>query len=58
VADARECPLCATAMRLNIKRTSDRVPGTNEIKVREDAEWICPECDHFEEAELDNRRED
>jgi transposase len=33
---ARECPMCGEMMRLQV------------AKVRE---WVCPECDYFEEAD-------
>lgn len=32
------------------------VPGTTEPKRRRASEWVCPECDHFEEVEDDGRR--
>ena len=47
----KECPLCAEAMQLVTRETVSRVPGsTQEIRtvVRE---WVCRECDYFEEAE-------
>jgi len=48
---AKECPMCGEFMRRVTRETVSRVPGTpQEIKtpVRE---WICPECDYFEEDE-------
>jgi C4-type Zn-finger protein len=47
----KECPLCGEFMRLVERETVSRVPGTaQEVKtlVRE---WVCPECDYFEEEE-------
>ena len=47
----KECPLCGEPMRLDIRETVTRLPGsTQEIKsaVRE---WVCRECDYFEDAE-------
>ena len=38
-------------MRLRTREQTDRVPGTREVKTIPVREWICPECDHFEEAE-------
>jgi len=43
--------MCAEFMKLETREAVARVPGTaQEIKtpVRE---WVCPECDYFEEAE-------
>ena len=41
-----ECPLCGEAMRLS-EREVREMNGT----VRQVREWICPECDYFEEAD-------
>jgi hypothetical protein len=38
-------------MRLDIREVRDRVPGSSQMAVRVAREWICPECDYFEEAE-------
>lgn len=53
----RECPLCGENMRVVERQTTDRVPGTNESTVRRSWEWICPECDYFEEADMPVSRE-
>jgi hypothetical protein len=47
----KECPLCGEVMRLKVRKVRDSVPGGGQGTVRELREWICPECDHFEEAE-------
>jgi acetone carboxylase gamma subunit len=47
----RECPLCGESMRLSIREIQERVPGQSHGSVRLVREWICPECDYFEEAE-------
>jgi rubredoxin len=47
----RECPLCGAEMRLKVTETSVRMPGESRSSTRELREWVCPECDHFEEAE-------
>ena len=44
----RECPMCGESMRLSIREVQD-VNGT----IRQIREWICPECDYFEEAETE-----
>ena len=47
----KECPLCGETMRLDVKEIRDPVPGRGQSAVRVSREWICPECDYFEEAE-------
>jgi YgiT-type zinc finger domain-containing protein len=49
--DAKECPLCGTKMRAHTRERTDRVPGLRETKVSRVSEWVCPECDYFEEVE-------
>ena len=51
VADIKECPLCGETMRLTFREQSDRVPGTGQTTIRTVREWVCPECDYWEEAE-------
>ena len=46
----KECPLCGENMRLNAREIQDRVPGQGQTTVRMAREWVCPECDYFEEA--------
>jgi len=47
----RECPMCAETMHLVTREMVDRVPGTSEQKTTKLIEWVCPECDYFEEAD-------
>jgi len=47
----KECPLCGETMRLTVREVRDPIPGGNETAVRVAREWVCPECDYFEEAE-------
>ena len=54
VYDARmpkECPMCGEFMRLVTSETIARVPGTSQEVKTPVREWVCPECDYFEEAE-------
>ena len=30
---------------------TERLPGTPQAATRKFLEWVCPECDYFEEAE-------
>ena len=48
---AKECPLCGETMRLREREVIDRVPGTSQTKATTYREWVCPECDYFEETE-------
>jgi C4-type Zn-finger protein len=47
----KECPLCGETMRLSVREVRDTIPGSGQPAVRLTREWICPECDYFEEAE-------
>jgi ssDNA-binding Zn-finger/Zn-ribbon topoisomerase 1 len=47
----KECPLCTGTMRLRESQTTDRVPGNPSATTRTTREWVCPDCDYFEEAE-------
>ena len=47
----RDCPMCGETMRLTEKQVTERVPGTPQTAVATTREWICPECDYFEDAE-------
>mgnify|MGYP007124153874 FL=1 len=33
----------------------DRIPGTGETNPRKVSEWVCPECDYFEEIEKEEK---
>ena len=43
--------MCGEAMRLREQVVTDRVPGTSQLKTATYREWVCPECDYFEEVE-------
>jgi len=47
----KECPLCGETMRLSVREIRDTIPGAGQATVRITREWVCPECDYFEEAE-------
>ena len=47
----KECPLCGETMRLSVREIQERTHGGGPPSVRVVREWICPECDYFEEAE-------
>jgi len=47
----KDCPQCGEAMRLTERQLVDRVPGTSQTKTTKIREWVCPECDYFEDAD-------
>jgi YgiT-type zinc finger domain-containing protein len=47
----KECPLCGETMRLHVRQVIDTVPGSGQTTTRELREWVCPECDYWEESE-------
>jgi len=51
VPDTKECPLCGETMHLRVTATPVRVPGNPNATTRTTREWVCAECDYFEEDE-------
>jgi YgiT-type zinc finger domain-containing protein len=47
----KECPMCGENMSLSVREVQESLPGRPETRTREVREWVCPECDYFEEAE-------
>ena len=47
----KDCPMCGDPMRLRHSEQTDRVPGRPQAATTKLREWVCPECDYFEEAE-------
>jgi uncharacterized protein with PIN domain len=47
----RECPLCGTNMRRVTRQVTTQIPGTAQAKTTTYEEWVCPDCDYFEEVE-------
>jgi acetone carboxylase gamma subunit len=47
----KECPLCGETMRLSVREIQDRGHAYGQPGVRQVREWICPECDYFEETD-------
>jgi C4-type Zn-finger protein len=47
----KECPLCGDHMQLHTRETVSRVPGTAQEVRTVVREWVCRECDYFEEVE-------
>jgi len=49
--EMQECPLCGGTMRLRTTNTVARIPGNPQDTIQSSTEWVCPDCDYFEEAE-------
>jgi C4-type Zn-finger protein len=49
----KECPLCGEMMQLRERQVTDRVPGYAQIKTTKSVEWLCQECDYYEEFDED-----
>ncbi len=50
---SKECPMCGEFMRLVTHEVVSRVPGTSQVVKRPAHEWVCPECDYFEDVEAE-----
>jgi rubredoxin len=46
----KECPLCGGTMQLNETRSMTSLPGAATPVVQTSREWVCPDCDYFEDA--------
>jgi transposase len=51
--EQRECPLCGATMYLKETETVSQIPGNPKPTTRSHREWICSDCDNFEEADDD-----
>jgi C4-type Zn-finger protein len=47
----KECPLCGDGMTLQTRETVTRVPGSAQEIRTVVQEWVCRECDYFEDAD-------
>jgi hypothetical protein len=47
----RECPLCGGTMQLKTSETVVHIPGNPRAIKKSSKEWLCPDCDYFEEVE-------
>jgi hypothetical protein len=48
---AKECPLCGTMMRVHDRQAVVQIPGNPNATTKQAREWVCPDCDYFEEIE-------
>jgi YgiT-type zinc finger domain-containing protein len=54
MAGTRECPLCGGTMHLKQTTVVTRIPGYVDTKPKQVVEWVCSDCDYFEEADGEN----
>jgi C4-type Zn-finger protein len=47
----KECPMCGESMVLRARETVTRVPGSSQEIRTVVQEWVCRECDYFEDAD-------
>ena len=52
----KECPLCGGTMKATPRQMITQVPGNPSATTRTTMEWVCPDCDYFEEAEEESGR--
>jgi C4-type Zn-finger protein len=48
----KECPLCGELMDLTQTQSSTQVPGNPKPTILVVSEWVCKDCEYFEEAGL------
>ena len=51
--EGKECPMCGEFMRLVMREQHRARPRLAETSHALVAEWICPDCDYFEDADDD-----
>jgi transposase len=49
--EGKECPMCGEFMRLVVRESIEHVPGLPKPVTHTTREWICPDCDYFEDAD-------
>jgi transposase len=50
-ADTRECPLCGGTMHFKASERITQVPGNPSPSITTNREFLCPDCDYFEDAD-------
>jgi C4-type Zn-finger protein len=49
--ETKECPTCGGTMRIKEIEAVVQIPGNPKPSTTTTREWVCPECDYFEEEE-------
>jgi len=47
----KDCPMCGEVMQIVEHEITDRVPGTPQTWTSISVEWVCPECEYFEDLD-------
>jgi YgiT-type zinc finger domain-containing protein len=47
----RECPLCGGTMTVHESESVTRIPGNPNATLQVTKEWVCPDCEYFEEVD-------
>ena len=47
----RECPLCGGTMTVHESESVTQIPGNPKATVHVTREWVCPDCEYFEEVD-------
>lgn len=55
MSETKECPLCGSTMRVKVREIVVPVPGNPRPTTTRSREWVCPECDYFEEVDEEGR---
>jgi transposase len=51
MSERKECPLCGESMHRTERVVPVQVPGNPRPSPTTVREWVCPECDYFEEVD-------
>ena len=51
----KECPLCGETMHRKEREQVTSIPGTGQQVRLPVTEWVCRECDYYEEIDKDDR---
>jgi acetone carboxylase gamma subunit len=43
--------MCGGSMRLVVVQSASHIPGYEDTSPKQTREWVCPDCDYFEEVD-------
>ena len=46
----KDCPLCGEMMEIKDTQSSTQIPGNPKPTILIVHEWVCADCEYFEEA--------
>ena len=52
--EPERCPMCGGTMQLKQTIVVSHIPGYRDAEPKKTLEWVCPDCDYFEEADGEN----